>query len=875
MGWIVAGIMLGLVWGTAYPQTWNAVTSGTTQDLNGVYFTSTSTGFIVGNTGTIRKSTDGGLNWTSTTSPITNDLTDVYFADAFMGYACGTNGRVIRTSNAGVAWSLLTSLPTSQTLNGIRSRVFSGSYAILTVGNSGTIYVSPNNGGNWSPATSGTSANLYDAEMGSNVLNAWVVGASGTILATTDGGGTWNPQTSGTANALRGVFFTSLTQGWAVGDNGTILTTSNGGTTWTAQTSGTTQQLNDVYFVSATAGWAVGNNGTILGTMNGGLTWTAQTSNTSAHLNACHIPISCRGISAGATGTIRRFEFIPSQPTAISGSTNVCAATSQTYTIPAVIGATSYTWSLPAGWTGTSTSTSINVTTGSTGGTISVVANGDCGASSPRTLVVTVTTIPAQPGSITGSTSTCNNVAQSYSVAAVSGATSYTWSLPAGWGGTSSLSTINATSGTSGGVITVTANNGCGSSTAQTLTVTVNNAPAQPGAITGNTTVCPGSSETYSIPSVNGATDYTWSLPAGWSGSSSTTALVCTTGASAGTIYVTANNACGSSPAQSLAVSQGSAPPQPSGIIGSTNLCFGAVEDYSIIPVPGATSYTWLLPAGWNGSSTSSSITTIAGPSSGTITVMAENGCGTSPGQDLFVTIEQAPAQPGSISGAFVLCPGSGDVYAVAAVNGATSYTWILPSGWTGASTTNSIMANCGTSGTIQVTADNACGNSAPQTLQVNVLAAPDVTVTLTGGELTAVQNGATYQWLDCNGFTPIAGETAQSYEPAVTGDYAVIVTLNGCSDTSVCTNVDFSGLSTLTEGKSFSIFPNPSQGEFTIQGASGIAQIEISNMLGERVYLSTSESNELVVKLWTALSPGIYCVRINGSSEAQRIVVE
>jgi hypothetical protein len=71
--------------------------------------------------------------------------------------------------------------------------------------------------------------------------------------------------------------------------------------------------------------------------------------------------------------------------------------------------------------------------------------------------------------------------------------------------------------------------------------------PNEPGSITGSTSVCQGSSYTYSISSVSGATSYTWSLPSGWSGSSASTSLTTTAGASGGTISVTANNDCGSS----------------------------------------------------------------------------------------------------------------------------------------------------------------------------------------------------------------------------------------------------------------------------------------------------------------------------------------
>lgn len=83
-----------------------------------------------------------------------------------------------------------------------------------------------------------------------------------------------------------------------------------------------------------------------------------------------------------------------------------------------------------------------------------------------------------------------------------------------------------------------------------------------------------------------------------------------------------------------------------------------------------------------------------------------------------------------------------------------------------------------------------------------------DSTVVLTLTEAvvntTVVQNAntliasatGTYQWIDCNNNNaPIAGATNQYYNATANGDYAVIVTQNGCSDTSLCFNVTGIGI--------------------------------------------------------------------------------
>jgi len=76
-------------------------------------------------------------------------------------------------------------------------------------------------------------------------------------------------------------------------------------------------------------------------------------------------------------------------------------------------------------------------------------------------------------------------------------------------------------------------------------------------------------------------------------------------------------------------------------------------------------------------------------------------------------------------------------------------------------------------------------------TLDLTINTTPANTVIQNGTALTATQTSATYQWIDCDdGNAPIVGEVNQTYFPSTTGNYAVIVTVNGCSNTSECYQV-------------------------------------------------------------------------------------
>ncbi len=487
-------------------------------------------------------------------------------------------------------------------------------------------------------------------------------------------------------------------------------------------------------------------------------------------------------------------QSIPSQPGAISGNTTVCQGATRTYSISAVNDATSYTWTLPSGWTGSSGSTSINATAGASGGIISVTANNSCGTSTARNLNVTVQTTPGQPGVIAGNTAVCQGTTQTYSIAAVAGATEYAWILPSGWSGNSGSTSITATAGATSGNISVTANNSCGPGTSRTLGVTVTALPGQPGTITGDATVCQGVSETYSIALVSGATSYSWTLPSGWSGSSGSNSITATAGANDGNISVTANNTCGSSTARSLNVTVQSIPSQPGAISGNATVCQGVAQTYSIAAVPGATSYTWTLPTGWSGSSNSRSITATAGANNGNISVAAKNPCGTSTIRNLNVTVQTIPSQPVEIAGNTSICEGTFQTYSIAVVTGATSYTWTLPSGWSGSSNSTSITVTAGAiSGNISVTANNSCGSGIARILSVTTTPLPGQPGTITGDATVcqgvsetysiALVSGATsYSWTLPSGWSGSSGSTSITATAGVSSGNISVSATNACS---------------------------------------------------------------------------------------------
>ncbi len=94
-----------------------------------------------------------------------------------------------------------------------------------------------------------------------------------------------------------------------------------------------------------------------------------------------------------------------------------------------------------------------------------------------------------------------------------------------------------------------------------------------------------------------------------------------------------------------------------------------------------------------------------------------------------------------------------------------------------------------------------------------------NTSVSQSGPVLLSQQSGAAYQWIDClNGNIAITGAVSQSYVATANGQYAVVVTMGGCSDTSVCINVTGVGL---TESHSPDVYigPNPFTNQLTVSG--------------------------------------------------------
>jgi hypothetical protein len=81
---------------------WFLQSSGTSINLNSVYFSNSNLGWAVGDSGTIIHTTDGGENWNSQTSGRTDALRSICFAYNNAGWIVVDEKTILKTTNGGV-----------------------------------------------------------------------------------------------------------------------------------------------------------------------------------------------------------------------------------------------------------------------------------------------------------------------------------------------------------------------------------------------------------------------------------------------------------------------------------------------------------------------------------------------------------------------------------------------------------------------------------------------------------------------------------------------------------------------------------------------------------------------------------------------------
>jgi len=252
---------------------------------------------------------------------------------------------------------------------------------------------------------------------------------------------------------------------------------------------------------------------------------------------------------------------------------------------------------------------------------------------------------------------------------------------------------------------------------------------------------------------------------------------------------------------------------------GGTNAAMSLSTNGSV----GVLNYTWS-----NGTSTPS----ISGLSAGiyTCTIVDSNAC--------FIIVSDTITEPAVISS---YVSSSSNVSCNGATDGAISLTASGGSGalnymWANGMSTSAISGLSAGIYTCTILDSNACSMivsytiTEPATINTNIF--------VNGFTLSVNEPGASFQWINCdNGNLLIPNEDSSSFTPISNGNYAVVISLGNCSDTSNCENI--TGLYiNKTLPLQISLSPNPTKKNIYLDfnGNSETLTIMLYNSLGQLI---------------------------------------
>ncbi|MCW3102635.1 MAG: hypothetical protein JWO09_1075 [Bacteroidetes bacterium] len=504
----------------------------------------------------------------------------------------------------------------------------------------------------------------------------------------------------------------------------------------------------------------------------------------------------------------KKLPVITTQPASVT----VCNNTVATFSVAATGTSLTYQWQQNNGggfvnlanggiYSGvtTATLTLTNATTPLNTYQYRCIVSASCGSSVTSTnAILTVTPSVAASVSISASATTiCAGTSVTFTATPTNGGTTpvYQWKVNGVNAGLNSP-TFTTTTLASGNVVTcvMTSNAACvtGSpATSNSITMTVNpNLPVSVSISASSTTICPGTSVTFTATPTNGGTTpaYQWKkngVNIGGATSSTYTSSTLTNG-NVITCVLTSNALCATgSPATSNAITiivNSSIPVSVSISASPSNvICAGTSVTFTAVPVNGGTSpvYQWKLN-GANVGVNSPTYTNAALANGNVVTCVMTSvaSCGTgSPATSNAITMTVNPNVPVSVSisasPAGTICAGTSVTFTATPTNGGTTpaYQWKVNGANVGTNSptyTSTTLAN-GNIVTCVLTSSAACTTGSPATSN-------SITMTVTPGSPVSISVSASPSSTICAGTnvtftaTPTNGGGAPVYQWKLNG---------------------------------------------------------------------------------------------------------
>lgn len=357
-------------------------------------------------------------------------------------------------------------------------------------------------------------------------------------------------------------------------------------------------------------------------------------------------------------------------------------------------------------------------------------------------------------------------------------------------------------------------------------------------------TICSGTNVTFTATPQNfGTPVYQWAVNGSTVGTNSSTYTTnALTNGQTVTCTVTENSTVVNTNTVTMTVNASPATPT---LTTNSPLCSGNPLNLTTPTVSNAT-YAWSGPNGYTSPSQNPTVSSAATTNTGNYTVaVTVNGC-TTTSSTSAVTVNQTVTPAISISGTTMACQGQSLTLTGSGTGGGTNpaYQWTVNGNNVGNSSTYaSTSFNNGDVVTCTLTSNATCATtstatSAPVTMTINLIpATPSISVSGT----TLTSSSATGNQWYMNG-SAISGAISQTYVATQNNNYTVKVTNGNCvSSASAASSVTTVGINEIIEeGTSFTVFPNPSNGKFTVSLTSEKItnySIELRNVIGQIIF--------------------------------------
>lgn len=621
---------------------------------------------------------------------------------------------------------------------------------------------------------------------------------------------------------------------------------------------------------------------------------------------------------------------VPGTPSSMSGITAGLCGGSTTYTTPILANVTSYTWTVNNLATITNGQGTNNVTVNFppnyNTGKVCVSPVNSCGTGLPRCLQLKKEIdILVQPINDTS----CYQTQMNLNADAMGLNLVYQWrkngvALVDG-GNISGSQTqnliFNPADSNDVGIYDVTVNNGCASQkTSNTAQLEFKHVPVINSGIQGGSQVtCPGTTGVaYSITSQPDINIYTWSASEGGTivsgqGTNSVTVDFDSTSNSGYYIIVKAENECG--PAiDSVTIWTRYSISTPYFTSGPDVVCPGVTGVvYTTQAIVGAINYTWTAPIGATlvGAQGLNSMTVDFDPTytGGDLAVNANNICYTTPDKLKTISLD-VPSQPANITGQVYSACNTTLTYSVAPVNGASSYTWTLPSGSSivGPATNNSVdlqFSNPGNAAQLCVTANSSCLSGIQRCISLRARPEALSLITANPSVFCANQNGVQFSintpavpstiinWAATSGTANVVGgqnSTAMTANMGTVNGDILVTPSNSCSAGSTrklavvfpcrTSNSEFEETSDIYLNQ-IEIYPSPANNHVWVKFPSLFSApytIELFDMVGKSVLklngISNQGNNESKLNLEN-FSSGIYLLNLNSENINKSVKIQ